>query len=132
MVLFLYQIKSLKTQLFSQPYAVRVTVESQSANQDYPLLFVARLQRGVVSWPIPVEGWEKKTNNLQTLVICWNRSQKKLVWFDKNAPPPKKKKNSRKVNWHQTKYVLKNCFCCFLKFFWAEISTVSLNRTSEI
>ena len=55
-VLFLYQIKSLKTQLFSQPYAVRVTVESQSANQDYPLLFVARLQRGVVSWPIPVEG----------------------------------------------------------------------------
>nr|XP_058947925.1 SID1 transmembrane family member 1-like [Pocillopora verrucosa] len=51
----------------TEPYAVRVTVESQSANQDYPLLFVARLQRGVVSWPIPVEGFNY---NLVSRTLC--------------------------------------------------------------
>lgn len=131
MVLFLYQIKSLKTQLFSQPYAVRVTVESQSANQDYPLLFVARLQRGVVSWPIPVEGWEKKNQQFTKVHWWFVGTEAKKSWSGLiKMPPPKK--NSRKVNWHQTKYVLKNCFCCFLKFFWAEISTVSLNCKSEM
>ena len=38
-----------------QPHAVRVTVKSETANAQFPLLFVARLQRGVMSWPIPDE-----------------------------------------------------------------------------
>lgn len=36
-------------------YAVRVRVQSETANQVYPLLFVTRLQRGVMSWSIPQE-----------------------------------------------------------------------------
>lgn len=34
-------------------YAVRVRVQSETATQEYPLLFVTRLQRGVMSWSIP-------------------------------------------------------------------------------
>ncbi|KAK2573643.1 SID1 transmembrane family member 1 [Acropora cervicornis] len=34
-------------------YAVRVRVQSETASQEYPLLFVTRLQRGVMSWSIP-------------------------------------------------------------------------------
>ena len=45
----------IKLFFLSQPHAVRVWVESQTANQVFPLLFVARLQRGVMSWSIPNE-----------------------------------------------------------------------------
>ena len=38
-----------------KPYAVRVSVSSDTATQVFPLLFVARLQRGVMSWSIPEE-----------------------------------------------------------------------------
>lgn len=39
----------------SQPHAARVTVKSETATEQFPLLFVARLQRGVISWSIPDE-----------------------------------------------------------------------------
>ncbi|XP_068734259.1 SID1 transmembrane family member 1-like [Montipora capricornis] len=44
-----------------KPYAVRVGVQSDSAHQIYPLLFVARLQRGLTSWTIPEEKYNYHT-----------------------------------------------------------------------
>ncbi|XP_020628587.1 SID1 transmembrane family member 2-like [Orbicella faveolata] len=39
----------------TKPHAVRITVKSETATEQFPLLFVARLQRGVISWSIPDE-----------------------------------------------------------------------------
>lgn len=39
----------------TKPHAARVTVKSETATEQFPLLFVARLQRGVISWSIPDE-----------------------------------------------------------------------------
>jgi len=51
----------------TKPYAVRVSVKSDTANQIYPLLFVARLQRGVMSWSIPEE---KYNYRLASRTLC--------------------------------------------------------------
>lgn len=39
---------------FSQVDAVRVYVNSSSENLQYPVLFVVRQQKGVLSWQVPL------------------------------------------------------------------------------
>lgn len=51
----------------TRPYAVRVSVSSDAATQGFPLLFVARLQRGVMSWSIPEE---KYNYSLASRTLC--------------------------------------------------------------
>nr|XP_020645198.1 SID1 transmembrane family member 1 [Pogona vitticeps] len=60
-----YLLHACPTPLFSQVEAVRVNVKSDSEDLQYPVLFVVRQQRGVLSWQVPLlfRGLYQRTYN---------------------------------------------------------------------
>eukprot|EP00058_Branchiostoma_floridae_P011692 XP_002597180.1 hypothetical protein BRAFLDRAFT_66308 [Branchiostoma floridae] len=79
----------------SSPRAIRVEVKSQGASEDYPLLFVVRQQRGILSWQVPlmirgIYGYDKVSrtlcpmDHLQTGV----KDERETVYLEVSAASP--------------------------------------------
>ncbi|XP_066279642.1 SID1 transmembrane family member 1-like isoform X6 [Branchiostoma lanceolatum] len=83
------------TQNESSPRAIRVEVKSKGANEDYPLLFVVRQQRGILSWQVPlmirgIYGYDKVSRTLCPMdhLQVGVKDEKETVYLEVSAASP--------------------------------------------
>ncbi|XP_019630776.1 PREDICTED: SID1 transmembrane family member 2-like isoform X3 [Branchiostoma belcheri] len=79
----------------SSPRAIRVEVKSEGATEDYPLLFVVRQQRGILSWQVPlmirgIYGYDKVSRTLCPMdhLQVGVKDEKETVYLEVSAASP--------------------------------------------